>query len=77
MFKTSPVIHSVPSNARTKTLPIINEKPNRQIQCRLGKPSIQSFVHGAPMDEVTGFGFGSQPFEPPTVSQGLSGSVED
>ena len=24
---------------------------------RLGKPSIQSFVHGAPMDEVAGFGF--------------------
>ena len=32
---------------------------------RLGKPSIQSFVHGAPMDEVAGFGFDSEPFEPP------------
>ena len=59
MFKTGAVIHSAPSNARALTLPNIKEKPNRQMQCRLGKPSIQSFVHGAPMDEVTGFGFGS------------------
>ena len=39
----------------------------------LGKPSIQSFVHGARMDEV-GSGCDSEPFQPPTASHCLSGS---
>jgi len=42
---------------------------------RLGKPSIQSFVHGAPMDEVAGFGFDSEPFEPPIALHWLCGNI--